>query len=83
MARHLEATSEVGERFLKTNKCERKNNERRMGLSGREINIRLLPSIFYLLMMIMHYSCIQRISEPGNDIIQIIGTSVELDRFEN
>ena len=54
-----------------------------MGLSGREINIRLLPSIFYLLMMIMHYSCIQRISEPGNDIIQIIGTSVELDRFEN
>jgi hypothetical protein len=34
-------------------------------------------------MMIMHYSCVQSISEPENDSIQILDTSVELDRFEN
>ena len=47
------------------------------------IKIRLLPSIFFLLMMIMHYSCVQSISEPESEKIEILNTSIELDRFEN
>ena len=47
------------------------------------INIRLLPPIFIFMMIIMNYSCVQSISEPENDSIQILDTSVELDRFEN
>ena len=52
-------------------------------MSSRGINIRLLPSIFFLLMMIMHYSCVQSISEPESEKIEILNTSIELDRFEN
>ena len=52
-------------------------------MSDCRINIRLLPTISLLLMLIMHYSCVQSISEPQNDSIQILDTSVELDRFEN
>jgi len=47
------------------------------------ISIRLWCSIFILLMVIMHYSCVQSISEPENNSIQILDTSIELDRFEN
>ena len=52
-------------------------------MSDCGINMRSLPSIFFSLMMIMHYSCVQSISESENDSIQILDTSVELDRFEN
>ena len=52
-------------------------------MHNRGINIRFLPSILLLMMMIINYSCVQSISEPENDSIQILDTSVELDRFEN
>ena len=34
-------------------------------------------------MLLLMYSCIQDISEPGDENIQILKTSIELDRFEN
>ena len=52
-------------------------------MHNRGINIRLLPSIFLLMMMIIHYSCVQSISEPESEKIEILNTSIELDRFEN
>ena len=52
-------------------------------MSIRGINIRLLPSIFSLLIMFIHYSCVQSISEPESEKIEILNTSIELDRFEN
>ena len=52
-------------------------------MSSRGINIRLLPSIFFLLIMFIHYSCVQSISEPESEKIEILNTSIELDRFEN
>ena len=45
------------------------------------INIRLLLAIFFLLLM--NYSCVQSIAEPENKNIEILNTSIELDRFEN
>jgi len=50
-------------------------------MSNYRINIRLLSSIFFLL--IMHYSCVQSIAEPESEKIEILNTSIELDRFEN
>ena len=52
-------------------------------MSDCGIKIRLLPFIFFLLMLITHYSCIQSISEPESEKIEILNTSIELDRFEN
>ena len=52
-------------------------------MSDCGINIRLLPFIFFLLMLITHYSCVQSISEPESENIEILNTSIELDRFEN
>ena len=53
-------------------------------MPGSEIKkIRLLSSILFLLIMIMHYSCVQSISEPESEKIEILNTSIELDRFEN
>ena len=52
-------------------------------MSDCGINIRLLLFIFFLLMLITHYSCVQSISEPESEKIEIINTSIELDRFEN
>ena len=46
-----------------------------------KINIRLLLSIFFLLLM--NYSCVQSIAEPESKNIEILNTSIELDRFEN
>ena len=45
------------------------------------INIRLLLAIFLLLLM--NYSCVQSIAEPESKNIEILNTSIELDRFEN
>jgi len=45
------------------------------------INIRLLLAIFFLLLM--NYSCVQSIAEPESKNIEILNTSIELDRFEN
>ena len=45
------------------------------------INIRLLLPIFFLLLM--NYSCVQSIAEPESKNIEILNTSIELDRFEN
>jgi len=45
------------------------------------INIRLLLAIFFLLLM--NYSCVQSITEPESKNIEILNTSIELDRFEN
>ena len=50
-------------------------------MSDNRINICLLPFIFFLL--IIHYSCVQSISEPESELIEILNTSIELDRFEN
>ena len=52
-------------------------------MSDYGINIRLPSFIFFLLMLITHYSCIQSISEPESEKIEILNTSIELDRFEN
>ena len=52
-------------------------------MSDCRINIHLLPFIFFLLMLITHYSCVQSISEPESENIEILNTSIELDRFEN
>ena len=45
------------------------------------INIRLLLVISFLLLM--NYSCVQSITEPESKNIEILNTSIELDRFEN
>ena len=50
-------------------------------MSDYRINIRLLLAIFFLLLM--SYSCVQSIAEPENIKIEILNTSIELDRFEN
>ena len=47
------------------------------------IGTRLGRLFFYLLMAVMYYSCMQSISEPKNENIEILQTSLELDRFEN
>ena len=52
-------------------------------MSNYRINMRLLPTIFLLLMLIIHYSCVQSISESESENIEILNTSIELDRFEN
>mgnify|MGYP001052173527 FL=1 len=52
-------------------------------MSDCGINIRLLSFIFFLLMLITHYSCVKSISEPESENIEILNTSIELDRFEN
>ena len=44
-------------------------------------NISLLLAIFFLLLM--NYSCVQSITEPESKNIEILNTSIELDRFEN
>ena len=50
-------------------------------MSDYRINIRLLLAIFFLLLM--NYSCVQSITEPESKNIEILNTSIELDRFEN
>ena len=50
---------------------------------GCGIKKRLLLSYFFLLMMVMHYACVQSIAEPESEKIEILNTSIELDRFEN
>ena len=47
------------------------------------IGASLAQSFFYILLIVMHYSCVQSISKPENSGIQILNTSIELDRFEN
>ena len=44
-------------------------------------NISLVLAIFFLLLM--NYSCVQSITEPESKNIEILNTSIELDRFEN
>ena len=44
-------------------------------------NISLVLAIFLLLLM--NYSCVQSITEPESKNIEILNTSIELDRFEN
>ena len=44
-------------------------------------NISLVLAIFFLLLM--NYSCVQSITEPESNNIEILNTSIELDRFEN
>ena len=44
-------------------------------------NISLVLAIFFLLLM--NYSCVQSITEPQSKNIEILNTSIELDRFEN
>jgi len=50
-------------------------------MSDYRINIPLFPPIFFLLLM--NYSCVQSIAEPESKKIEILNTSIELDRFEN
>ena len=50
-------------------------------MSDYRINIRLLLAIFLLLLM--NYSCVQSIADPESKKIEILNTSIELDRFEN
>ena len=52
-------------------------------MSCHGINKRLFPSIFLLLMMTMYYSCVKSISESESENIEILNTSIALDRFEN
>jgi hypothetical protein len=48
---------------------------------GYRKNISLVLAIFFLLLM--NYSCVQSITEPQSKNIEILNTSIELDRFEN
>ena len=48
---------------------------------GLRLSIRLCVSIVILLMMVIHYSCIQNISKSEINNIDILNTSIELDRF--
>ena len=50
---------------------------------GCGIKKRLLLSFIFLLMMVMHYACVQSISKPESEKNEILNTSIELDRFEN
>ena len=47
------------------------------------INIRLGQLFFYLMIALMYYSCMQSISAPENENVEILQTYLELDRFEN
>ena len=47
------------------------------------IDSRLFPSPFLILMIISMYSCVQDIAQPESENIQILKTTIELDRFEN
>ena len=50
---------------------------------GCGIRKRSLLSFIFLLMMVMHYACVQSIAKPESEKIEILNTSIELDRFEN
>ena len=50
---------------------------------GCGIKKRLLLSFIFLLMMVMHYACVQSIAKPESEKNEILNTSIELDRFEN
>ena len=55
---------------------------------GYGIEARLCSSFFLVLMIVIHNSCVQSISDPDSEniqseSIQILDTSIELDRFEN
>jgi len=47
------------------------------------IDSRLFSSPFLILMIISMYSCVQDIAQPESENIQILKTTLELDRFEN
>ena len=47
------------------------------------IDSRLFSSPFLILMIISMYSCVQDIAQPESENIQILKTTIELDRFEN
>ena len=47
------------------------------------IDRRLFSSPFLILMIISMYSCVQDIAQPESENIQILKTTIELDRFEN
>ena len=47
------------------------------------IDSRLFSSPFLVLMIISMYSCVQDIAQPESENIQILKTTIELDRFEN
>jgi len=50
---------------------------------GCGIRKRLLLSFIFFLMMVMHYACVQSIAESESEKIEILNTSIELDRFGN
>ena len=47
------------------------------------IDSRLFSSPFLILMIISMYSCVHDIAQPESENIQILKTTIELDRFEN
>ena len=48
-----------------------------------KINIISLKNIFFLFIIIFNYSCLHNILETDNKNIEIINTTIELNRFEN
>ena len=52
-------------------------------MSGATIKRRLFSSLFFIIMILLMFSCIQDISQPEGENIQILKTTIELDRFEN
>ncbi len=52
-------------------------------MSGAIIKRRLFFSLFYIIMILLIFSCIQDIYQPEGENIQILKTSIELDRFKN
>ena len=52
-------------------------------MSGATINNRFSSSLLCIIMFLSMYSCVQEIAQPQNENIQILKTTIELDRFEN
>ena len=52
-------------------------------MSGATINNRFFSSLLCIIMFLSMYSCVQKIAQPKNENIQILKTTIELDRFEN
>jgi len=52
-------------------------------MSGATINNRFFSSLLCIIMFLSMYSCVQEIAQPKNENIQILKTTIELDRFEN
>jgi len=51
-----------------------------MDVPGATIKRRLFSPLFFIIMILLMFSCVQDISQPGDQPIDIINTSIDLDR---